>query len=693
MASASHGTIRKRVAWLLLFTTILISGLTVRLMYLQFYRSSWLAENATDQRVREVPVEARRGIVFDRNGKEMVISVSTESIYAIPAQVQDAEKTAAKMAAILALDQEKLAIKLKRRQAFTWVVRKVNAETAVKIKQLNLPGIGFTQESKRHYQYDNLASHILGFTGIDSQGLDGVELTFDSYLKGRSGSIVIEYDARGQEIPAVHHRYVAPIEGNNVYLTIDLVLQQIAERELDRVIKDTQAKAATIIAMDPRTGEILALANRPDYNPNKFADYSPKDWRNIAVSNAYEPGSTFKIITTSAALREKVVKLDDKFFDPGFVEVQGRNIHCWKNGGHGSQTFLEVVENSCNVGFVNVGLRLGRDHFYDYIEAFGFGKHTNIDLSGEASGIMIKRTAIKPINIATIAIGQSIAVTPIQLVTAVSAVANGGQLLRPQIVREVKDKENQVLRSFQPDIKKQVLDAETASTVRGVLERVVEKGTGRNAYIENGHIAGKTGTAQKVEGGAYAQGKYVASFVGFAPANDPHIAVLIIIDEPAGLYYGGQIAAPVFGRVMQDALQYLGLANKGSAATQTAEMHSIVPDVIGKPLAEAQKELKKAGLAVRAEESGVQVTDQVPKPNSRVPVGSSILLYTQTPRFDSAEITAPNVEGLSQNEAFAMLRDLGLMPQVVGLGKNVVKQDPVPGAKILSGSVFFLYVE
>ncbi len=693
MASASHGTIRRRVAWLLLFSTILVSGLMVRLMYLQFYRSSWLAENATDQRVREIPVEAKRGIIFDRHGKPIVVSVSTESIYAVPAQVQDAEKTAAKMAAILALDQEKLTAKLQRRQAFTWIMRKVDIETAAKIKQLNLPGIGFTQEGKRNYLFDNLASHVLGFTGIDSQGLDGVELSFDSYLKGRAGSVVIEYDARGHEIPYAHHRYVPPVEGNNIYLSIDLVLQQIVERELDRVIRETQAKAATIIAMDPRSGEILALANRPDYNPNKFADYSPKVWRNIAVSNSYEPGSTFKIITTAAALQEKVVRLEDRFFDPGFAEVQGRNIRCWKHGGHGSQTFSEVVEHSCNVGFVNVGLRLGRDPFYNYIEAFGFGQPTNIDLSGEASGIMIKRPAIKPINIATIAIGQSIAVTPIQLLTAVSAVANGGQLLRPQIVREVRDKDNQILRTFQPDIKKQVIDTETATTVRGILERVIEHGTGRNAFVENGHVAGKTGTAQKVEGGVYAPGKYIASFVGFAPANNPQIAVLVVIDEPSGLYYGGQVAAPVCGRVMQDALQYLGVSNQLTAPQQTAESHTVVPHVIGKSLQDATIDLKKAKLDVKIEESGEQVTDQVPKPNSRVPAGSKVLLYTQTPRFNIPEITAPMLEGLDKNKASEVLRELGFLPQLVGTGSTVAKQDPAPGMKIAPGSIFLLYLE
>ncbi len=662
-------------------------------MYLQFYRSSWLTENATDQRIREIPVEAKRGIVFDRTGKPLIVSISTESIYAIPAQVQDVEKTAAKMAAILALDQEKLAVKLKRRQAFTWIARKVEPDTAAKIKALNLSGIGFTQEGKRHYPQDNLASHLLGFTGIDSQGLDGVELAFDSYLKGRPGSVVIEYDARGHEIPYAQQRYLPPVEGNNIYLTIDMVLQQIVERELDRTMRETQAKAATIIAMDPRSGEILALANRPDYNPNHFADYSPKLWRNIAVSNAYEPGSTFKIITTAAALKENVVKMEDRFFDPGFIEVQGRNIRCWKHGGHGSQTFMEVVEHSCNVGFVSVGLRLGRDPLYQYLDAFGFGRPTGIDLAGEAGGIMIKQSAVKPINIATIAIGQSIAVTPIQLLTAVSAVANGGQLLRPQIVREVRDKENQLLRGFQPDIKKQVIDLETARKVRGVLERVVENGTGRNAFVENGHVAGKTGTAQKVEGGVYAPGKYIASFVGFAPAADPQIAVLVVIDEPAGLYYGGQVAAPVCGRVMEDALRYLGVSNQDATAGQPAQEHAVVPDVIGKPVTDAAGELKKAGLDSRVEETGEQVTDQVPKPGSRIPAGSRILLYTRTPRFDVVEMTAPPVEGLGRQEAFDILRELGLLPQMTGKGDTVIKQDPAPGTRIAPGSVFMLYLE
>ncbi len=695
MATVSHVTIRKRVALLFLVVSVIMMGLIGRLLYLQFYKSAWLSENAIDQRIREIPVEAKRGIIYDRNGRELAVSVSTESVYAIPAEIRNVEETAAKLAAILALDEDNLIKKLKRRQAFTWLKRKIEPEIGRQVQMLNLPGVGLTQENRRHYPHDNLAAHVLGFNGIDSQGLDGVEMTFDSYLKGRSGSIVIEYDARGREIPNASHRFSPPVEGHNIYLTIDLVIQQIVERELDRVMKETQAKAVTIIAIDPRDGSILALANRPDYNPNKFNEYSPKLWRNIAISNSYEPGSTFKIITTSAVMSEHVVKLEEKFFDPGEVEVQGRNIHCWKHGGHGSQTFTEVVQNSCNVGFVNVGLRLGRDSFYRYIDAFGFGQHTNIDLPGEAKGILIDRAKITPINIATMSIGQSIAVTPIQLVTAAAAVANDGKLLRPQIVREVKDKSGQLIRGFQPDVVRQVLDTSTTAQVKEILESVVAKGTGRNAYIDGFKIAGKTGTAQKVGAGGYLPDKYVASFIGFAPADNPQVAMLIVIDEPVGLYYGGQIAAPVFGAVMKDVLQYLKVNPQFSTEvkTENEQSHILVPSVINLRVPEAVKELEKAGLSPRIEEDGDRVVDQIPKPGSRIPKGGGVLLYTMTPRYSPGEVTVPDVTGRTQREASDLLAELGLAINPVGANGHAAKQDPLAGTKVLSGTSITIFFE
>lgn len=695
MASVSHVTIRKRVAYLFLIISVIMMGLTGRLLYLQLYKSAWLSENAVDQRIREIPVEAKRGIIYDRHGRELAVSVSTESVYAIPAEILNPEETAARLAAILALDESSLKNKLKKRQAFTWVKRKIDSETARKVQILNIPGIGLTQEGQRYYPHDNLAAHILGFNGIDSQGLDGVEMTFDSYLKGRPGSVVIEYDARGREIPQASHRFVPPIEGHNVYLTIDIVIQQIIERELDKVMKETQAKAATIIAIDPRDGGILALANRPDYNPNKFSEFSPKLWRNIAVSNAYEPGSTFKIVTTSAVMSEHIVRPEERFFDPGEVEVQGRNIHCWKHGGHGSQSFTEVVQNSCNVGFVNVGLRLGRDAFYRYIDAFGFGQHTNIDLPGEAKGITIDRTKATPINIATMSIGQSIAVTPIQLVTAAAAVANDGQLLRPQIVREVRDKSGQIIRGYQPDVIRQVLDPAMTRQVKEILESVVSEGTGKNAYIEGFRIAGKTGTAQKVGAGGYLPDKYVASFVGFAPADSPQVAMLVIIDEPVGLYYGGQIAAPVFGAVMKDVLQYLKVSPQlsGTSKPSNQETHVLVPSVINLNVPEAVKELEKAGLVPRIEESGDRIADQIPKPGSRMPAGGGVLLYTMTPRYSAGEVTVPDLSGRTPREASDMLAELGLVINPAGNSGKTVKQDPPPGSKVLSGTAITTYFE
>lgn len=695
MPTASHVIVRKRIVFFLCVVCLVMMGLMGRLVFLQFFKSPWLTENATDQRVREIPVEAKRGIIYDRNGRELAVSVSSASVYAIPAEIRNVEETAAKLAAILNLDSNNLVVKLKKRQAFTWIKRKIEADTARSIQMINLPGIGLTQESRRYYPHDNLASHVLGFTGIDSQGLDGVEITFDSYLKGRQGSIVVEYDGRGREIPWANHRFVPPVEGNNLYLTIDIVIQQIAEREAERIIKEHQAKAATIIVLHPKTGEILALANKPDYNPNKFAEYSPKFWRNIAVSNAYEPGSTFKIITAAAALGDKTVKLQDRFFDPGAVEVQGRHIHCWKHGGHGSQSFLEVVKNSCNVGFVNVGLRLGGDAFYRYIESFGFGKHTGIDLPGEAKGIMYDRAKVKPINIATMSIGQSIAVTPIQLAAAVSAVANDGVLLRPQIVREVRDKKGEVIRGYQPDIVRDILRPDVARELKGILEKVVEEGTGKNAYLEGFHVAGKTGTAQKVGGGGYEAGRYVASFVGFAPADNPQIAALVIIDEPVGLYYGGQIAAPVFGLLAKDILPYLNVAPQPPFTDKppAKESHVIVPSLINLLLADGVKELQKVKLQVRVEEDGDRIADQVPKPGSRVPNGGTVLLYTRTPRFSSGEITVPDLSGRTIAESSMLLAELGLLIKPEGIGAKTMKQDPLPGTKVPAGSSVTVYVE
>lgn len=352
------------------------------------------------------------------------------------------------------------------------------------------------------------------------------------------------------------------------------------------------------------------------------------------------------------------------------------------------------MENSCNTGFVAVGLRVGSESFYQYIENFGFGKHTGIDLPGEAKGITIDKAKVKPINLATISIGQSIAVTPIQLINAVSAVANDGKLNRPQIVREVRDKTGQLVREFQPDSVRQVLSSEIARAEKGVLEKVVEEGTGRNAYIEGFRIAGKTGTAQKVGAGGYLPDKYVASFAGFAPADNPQVAMLVIVDEPIGIYYGGQIAAPVFGAVMKDLLPYLKVTPQvTSQAKETQSIHIEVPSIINLAVSEATKVLDKAGLTVRLEEKGDRVTDQIPKPGSRVPKGSTVLLYMNNPRYIAEAVTVPDCTGQSISQAAAIMTEVGLLTQTIGTGKTVIKQNPPGGSKAIPGEVIQFFLE
>lgn len=541
----------------LLAATLLVTGLGCRLCYLQLYRSGWLSDSAAGQRMRSIPIEPRRGVVYDRNGVELAVSNSIESVYAVPAEIKDVGHAAAALAAILDLDEGKLQKKLARRQAFTWVARKVAPAQSEAVKKLDIAGIGLTEEGERLYPGGELACHVLGFTGLDSQGLDGVELSLDETLRGKRGSVVVEYDGGGREIPAAAHRYVAPEAGRDVYLTIDAVIQKLVERGLERALDETQAKAATIVAMQPATGEILAMASRPGYDPNAFSKYPSKQWRNIAVSNAFEPGSTFKILTAAAALDAGSVSAGDRFFDSGAIEVQGRTIHCWKHGGHGSQTFKEVVENSCNTGFVSVGLRLGAETFYRYLDAYGLGRATDVDLPGEAKGILIAPQKVQPINLGTMAMGQSIAVTPMQLVTAVSAVVNGGVYHRPHIARQTQSADRQSLEKAEPEALRRVVSPEVSRQMREILESVVANGTGKNAAIEGYRIGGKTGTAQKAGRGGYEPGKYIASFVGFAPADDPQIVMMVAIDEPVGIYYGGQVAAPVFREIMRDVLAYM----------------------------------------------------------------------------------------------------------------------------------------
>jgi len=689
--------IRKRITGLFLIFMAVLSGLILRLAWLQLVEGSELQEQAMEARLRDVPVEAKRGTIYDRNGHELVTSVSVDSVFAFPPQIDDPRATAEKVAVALGMDLEEVYQKLSRKVGFVWIKRRIDFESARKLKALKLNGVDLVEESKRFYRQEGLAAHVLGFAGDDNQGLIGIESVYDQELKGIPGRIVVEKDAVGRNIPGALHKLIPPVPGHNLVLTVDRTIQFFVERELDKIVDTYHPKNAVIIVMNPKTGEILALGNRPAFNPgdtpwNKYPrpvwDQNPAIWYN------YEPGSTFKIITAAAALEEGTVKPGDRFYDPGYIKVADRNIRCWYDGGHGAQSFEEVVQNSCNPGFVSIGLNLGRERFYKYIRAFGFGEKTDISLPGEEVGIVIPEKEATDLNIATMSIGQSIAVTPIQLLTASSAVANGGVLLKPTLVKAIQDQSGKVIKEFQPEPVRRVISSNTARLMMSLLTNVVVKGTGKNAFVDGYGAAGKTGTAQVVGPGGYVEGKYVSSFIGFSPADDPQLAILVMVAEPqGGIYFGSQVAAPSFKAIAQDSLRYMmvperaGLEKpKSPFVFEEPVLKVTVPDVVHFPLEDARKILSRNGFKVQTSGRGDVVGSQVPKAGAVVSGGTTVVLELQQPGKDNAgTVAVPDLRGLTIKEAGALLEKLGLHLNPAGTGL-ATSQQVAPGKKVAKGS-------
>ncbi|MDN5346808.1 MAG: hypothetical protein PWP65_372 [Clostridia bacterium] len=683
--------IRKRLLVVFFLLSLGLLIVAFRLVWLQFVRGDELRQMALENRLNEVPVMPQRGIIYDRNRRELAISIATDYIGAFPPEVKRSgreKEIAAQLAAILNLPEDKVLEKITRNTGFEFVARKVEFQQAQKIKDLKLPGIEVVPENRRYYPNGPLAAHVLGFAGSDNQGLEGLEVMYEKELRGVPGKIVMEFDAIGHEIPQAVHRYIPPQNGYSLVLTLDENIQFIAERELDNIAASpTKPRKASILIMDPNTGEILAMASRPAFDPNKYDVYPPEIWGNPLVRDTYEPGSTFKIITTAAALEEGVVRPEERFYCPGYIKVAGEMLRCWTFPlGHGSETFAEGVKNSCNPVFITLALRLEEKKpglFYDYIEAFGFGRPTGIDLTGEATGLMISRQELKPINIATIGMGQGIAVTPIQLATAAAAIANGGKLIRPHLVKEVLDAEGEVVRRYEPEVVRRVISPATARKVAELLEGVVAEGTGRNAYIPGYRVGGKTGTAQKPGPGGYQPGKYVASFLGFAPVNNPRLLGLVVIDEPQGYpYYGGTVAAPIFQKVMADALRYLEVPPQYDAKKEENKVPVTVPNVVGKSLDEAREELQKLGLVARPEGEGTVVVAQTPKAGAIVPPGTKVILYLQG---NNSRPLVPDITGLRLPEAAEVLEAYGLRLVPQGTGK-AAEQQPVPGTRVSPGA-------
>lgn len=686
---------RRRITGLFFVLFFVIASLLLRLTYLQIIRGTWYQHKALENRIREIVVEPKRGVIYDRSGKELAVSISAEACYAIPAEVEKSERAeiiARELAGILDMKEKDVYNLITKQQHSVWLKFKLNKKQVKELREKNLPGIGTIAKPQRYYPKGNLASHILGFAGDYNQGLEGIEIAYDKQLAGINGRLLVEYDAAGHEIPESTRKYIQPEQGLNVVLTIDQTIQYIAERELDKIMQERSPKSATIIVMDPRTGEILALANRPDFDPNKFHNYPAKARRNAAVADSYEPGSTFKIITLAAALEEGVTNRQEQFYDPGYIKVNGETIHCWAGEGHGSQTLAEVVQNSCNPGFVTLGLRLGAQRFYKYIHGFGYGSHLGIELPGEAKGIVIPEKQVKPVDLATISMGQANSVTPLQMVTALSAVVNGGKLMKPHIVKELSSREGEVVKRYKPQVVRQIVSEETSRLEREMLEGVVTKGSGRNAYIEGYSVGGKTGTAQKpAPGGGYSTTDYVASFIGFAPVDDPQLVAIVVVDTPKGYpYYGGTVAAPAFREVMRDSLRYLEVPVRYRPGDKvTDEEMSVVPLVINLPVQEADKVLREAGLESEHSGSGQIVYGQVPLDGVKVKKGSKVLLNLQkTDGAHDGERVVPDLKGKSMRDAAELLGVMGLVliPEGEPFPTGIAgEQEPAPGTRLPQG--------
>ncbi len=630
-----HSFVRRRLFVTLIVITLVFFALFGRLAYVQLVKGDWLVERAQDLWTRNIPFEAQRGRILDRNGEVLVDNVSAPSVMAIPAQIKNPAETARTLARLLRASEKEIYRKITKREMIVRLSpegRKISEELARQIQGLRLPGIVVVEDNKRYYPYGAMASHLLGFTGIDNQGLSGIELVYDEQLRGAPGFVSFSANARGEKLPGGSDRYTPPRDGMELMLTIDRTIQSILERELDQAMAQYQPENVLAIAMDPRTGEILGMSSRPTFRPDRYQDTDPQIYnRNLPIWKTYEPGSTFKIITLAAALEENKVDLKDRFHDPGYVEVGGARLRCWKGGGHGSQSYLEVVENSCNPGFVNLGQRLGKDTLFRYIRQFGFGQKTGIDLSGEARGILFAPDRISPVELATTSFGQGVSVTPIQQVTAVSAAINGGNLMEPHLTKAwIDPKTGKVVRENRPRKKRQVISAETSKEVRRALESVVARGTGRKAFIDGYRVGGKTGTAQKVgPNGRYLPNNHIVSFIGFAPADDPRIVVYVAVDNPKGVQFGGVVAAPIVRNIIDDSLRYLKVERRKDQippeAVPTEEPHVTVPDLIGENVDEIRTSLFSEPLEVVGK--GDVVINQLLEPGQRVKKGTPIRIY------------------------------------------------------------------
>ena len=549
---------KRKVLVVFLCAAFVLFCLIGRLVYLMIFDAEYYQNMAEELHEREREIKAARGEIVDRNGVVLATNRTVCTISVIHSQIKDPQQTADMLSKELELDREDVLKKVEKVSSMEKIKTNVDKKTGDRIREYNLPGVKVDEDFKRYYPYDRLASRVLGFTGSDNQGIIGLEVKYEDVLKGTNGKILTVTDARGIELEGVAEDRIEPVAGNTLKTSLDYNIQSYCEQAAEKVLEEKQAEGVSVLLMNPQNGEIYAMVNVPEFNLNEPYRLNDKTedqmtdeerqnrlnqmWRNRCINDTYEPGSTFKIITSAACLEEGVVSLDDTFSCPGYRIVEDRKIRCHKVGGHGTETFVQGIENSCNPVFMDIGLRLGSERFCDYFEQFGLMSLTNIDLPGEAGTIMHKREDIKAVELATMTFGQSFQITPIQMAVTVSSMVNGGRRVTPHLGVSVLDKKGKTVKTFKYGEKEGIVSEKTSETTQELLEKVVSEGSGKNAYLEGYSIGGKTATSQTLPRSA---GKYISSFIGFAPADDPQILGMVIIHDPQGIYYGGTIAAPV----------------------------------------------------------------------------------------------------------------------------------------------------
>ena len=563
---------RKKILVVFLCAVIIIAGLVGRLVYLMVFDAEYYQNKAEALHEREREIKAARGEIVDANGTVLATNRTVCTISVIYNQVKEPEKVIAALSKELEMDEDAVRSKVEKVSSMERVKTNVDKKTGDRIREMELEGVKVDEDFKRFYPYSELASKVLGFTGGDNQGIIGLEVKYEEYLKGKNGTILTTTDARGIELDGVAEDRVEPVAGNTLKISLDANIQMYAQQMAEKVMEEKQADKVGILLMNPQNGEILAMVNVPEFDLNDpftlntgddkgMSDEKKQDalnqmWRNGCINDTYEPGSTFKVITAASCLEEGVVSLNDNFSCPGYRIVEDRKIRCHKVGGHGAETFVKGIQNSCNPVFIEIGLRLGTDNFYKYFEQFGLMGMTGVDLPGEAGTIMHKKENVGQVELATMSFGQSFQITPMQLATTVSSIVNGGERITPHFGVSVLDREGEEVKRFKYGDGKRIVSKETSETMKKLLESVVSEGSGKNAYVEGYHIGGKTATSQTLPRSA---NKYISSFVGFAPADNPQVLGMCMIYNPQGVYYGGTIAAPVVKNIFENVLPYLGI--------------------------------------------------------------------------------------------------------------------------------------